>query len=251
METLFIGQNLVQLDAVPSTNTYAMQLLKDVKVAEGTVISADNQTQGKGQRGNTWLAEPSMNLTFSVILYPVFLTASNHFYLGKIAALALYDALAELLSASQHDIKIKWPNDILVSDCKIAGILIENNFRIGQIQQSVVGVGLNVNQEVFAVEGRKITSLRKLLGRESDRSKVLELVCAKLEARYMQLRNNSSAKIDRDYHERLYLLNEPHVFTVQGMSLSGKITGVNQEGALEVESEHGDKKYFEVKEIAF
>src|ERR1700741_5411456 len=169
METLFIGQNLVQLDAVASTNTYAMQLLKDVKVIEGTVITAENQTEGKGQRGNTWKAEPSMNLTFSVVLFPDFLSSSDHFYLSKITALALYDSLSELFDPSQHDIKIKWPNDILVNEEKIAGILIENVFRLGKLQQSVVGVGLNVNQEDFSALKNRATSVKNCVKQDQDK----------------------------------------------------------------------------------
>jgi BirA family biotin operon repressor/biotin-[acetyl-CoA-carboxylase] ligase len=251
METLFIGQNLVQLDAVASTNTYAMELLKDVKVIEGTVITTDNQTGGKGQRGNVWLAEPSMNLTFSVVLYPVFLSSANHFYLSKITALALYDTLSELLPAGQHDIKIKWPNDIIVNDQKIAGILIENNLRAGEVQQTVIGIGLNVNQRDFTIPGKKVTSLRNLTGKELERKFILKLICKNLEVRYLQLKRKGTEQINSDYLGSQYLLNIPHAYTVKGNLFNARLSGVSNSGELELLMENGETKQFEVKGISF
>ena len=128
METLFIGKNLLFLHDVESTNTYAMNLLRNVNVIEGTVIHTDNQTNGRGQRGALWTSNIAQNITSSIILKPTFLPIDNTFYLSKISALAVYDVLTDILPNSQYDTKIKWPNDILVNQQKIAGILIENNF---------------------------------------------------------------------------------------------------------------------------
>ena len=125
MNTLFVGQTMINLAETDSTNTYANNLLKQGLVNEGTVIITEHQTKGRGQMGNTWLAKKGENLTFSVVLHPVFLSADKQFYLSKITALAVFNTLTEFIDASQHDIKIKWPNDILVNKKKIAGILIE------------------------------------------------------------------------------------------------------------------------------
>lgn len=114
MQTLFIGQNRINLDEVDSTNTYAIAMLKSVKLPEGSLIITKKQTAGRGQRGNTWLAEQGVNLTFSVVLHPKFLSQENHFYLSMISSLAVFKALTECLNLSQADIKVKWPNDILV-----------------------------------------------------------------------------------------------------------------------------------------
>lgn len=149
METLFIGKNLLFLHEVESTNTYAMNLLRNVNSIEGTVVYTDNQTKGKGQRGALWASKIAQNITASIILKPYFLSIGNTFYLSKISALAVYDVLADILPSGQYDIKIKWPNDILVNQNKISGILIENNFTSTNIQHSVIGIGLNVNQDNF------------------------------------------------------------------------------------------------------
>ena len=149
METLFIGRNIIFLPQVNSTNSYAIEMLKNVNLAEGTLVHTAEQTEGRGQRGSVWKTEKTSNLTASLVLKPTFLDLKNQHYLYQISALACYDALAELLDSSQFDIKIKWPNDILVNKQKIAGILIENNISNTQLSWSVVGVGFNVNQTIF------------------------------------------------------------------------------------------------------
>ena len=138
METLFIGKSLLFLHEVESTNTYAMNLLRNVNPIEGTLVYTDFQTNGKGQRGATWTSEIGQNITASVILKPRFLGYDKTFYLSKISALAVYDVLTEILPISQYDIKIKWPNDILVNKKKIAGILIENQFNGNYLTSCVI-----------------------------------------------------------------------------------------------------------------
>ena len=110
MNTLFIGKNVLFLPEVESTNTYAINLLRNVNAIEGTLIYTDHQTQGKGQRGTVWSSEIGKNITLSVILQPKFLSIYQSFYLSKITALACYDVLTEILDVSHYDIKIKWPN---------------------------------------------------------------------------------------------------------------------------------------------
>ena len=133
MQTLFIGKNLLFLHEVESTNTYAMNLLRNVNVIEGTIVYTDNQTKGRGQRGTVWSSNIGQNIISSIILKPTFLSIENSFYLSKITALAIYDVLTDILTSGQYDIKIKWPNDILVNQQKIAGILIETNYTVGGI----------------------------------------------------------------------------------------------------------------------
>ena len=177
METLFIGKNLLFLTEVESTNTYAMGMLRNVNVMEGTVVYTDHQSRGKGQRGASWNSAVASNITASVILRPAFLESGESFFLSKISALALYDVLTDVLNSSQYDIKIKWPNDMLVDSRKIAGILIENTYNQQQIQYSVMGIGLNVNQADFGPLSGIATSLKLLTGQQHDRKEVLEKLC--------------------------------------------------------------------------
>src|SRR6516164_2467071 len=121
METLFIGQNSIHLESVDSTNSYASAMLRQVVLPEGTIIYSFVQTNGRGQRGNSWESEPLKNIAFSLLLYPKFLGAESHFLLTKIASLAVADLMAEILAGTLQNptISIKWPNDIYVNGKKI------------------------------------------------------------------------------------------------------------------------------------
>ncbi len=252
METLFIGKNSLFLHDVESTNTYAMNLLRNVNPIEGTVVHTDNQTQGKGQRGALWTSKIGQNITVSVILKPQFLGLDRTFYLSKISALAIYDVLTDILSNSQYDIKIKWPNDILVNSRKIAGVLIENNFSAHAIQYSVIGVGLNVNQDEFGDFERTATSIKLLLDRDFDRKKALELLCQKLEKWYLKLKEQKFELIDEMYLGYLFGINQSLSFENMDKTVfEGKIIGVNKEGKLRIELLSLQVKEFDIKEVKF
>ncbi len=252
METLFIGKNLLFLHEVESTNTYAMNLLRNVNAIEGTVVYTDNQTKGKGQRGSTWGSEIGQNITASVILKPHFLSIDKTFYLSKISALAVYDVLAEILSSSQYDIKIKWPNDILVNKGKIAGILIENNFNHTSIQHSILGIGLNVNQLKFGEFERIATSLKLLTNKDYSRTDVLELLCSKLEKWYLRLKEQKEKEIDEAYLSQLFGLNVTLFFVDSvGLEFKGRALGVTQRGKLLIELDSKVIREFDIKEVKF
>jgi BirA family biotin operon repressor/biotin-[acetyl-CoA-carboxylase] ligase len=249
MDTLFTGRHIVELDTIPSTNTHAMQLIKDQKAVEGTLVWAHFQSSGRGQAGNTWQSEKGENLTFSLVLHPSFLVAEQQFFLSKIASLAVLGALTELLPASQYDIRIKWPNDILVNGQKIAGILIENLLRGNYLQSSVIGLGLNVNQESFG-ELAKATSLAKLTGHKSDLRTVLGKFCRHFEALYLSLKRGRFEQLTKLYTANLYLLNEPAKFKSGDELFEGIIIGVTESGLLGVKTA-GKILEFNFKEIVF
>ena len=123
MTSPIIGKHIIQLEKVPSTNDYALKLLSKSTPEEGTIISTNSQTMGKGLAGNGWESQAGKNLTISIILKPSFLNPSKQFYISKIIALAVH----EFLSGQLKNVRIKWPNDIYVNNDKIAGILIENS----------------------------------------------------------------------------------------------------------------------------
>lgn len=251
METLFIGKNLLFLTEVESTNTYAMEMLRNVNTIEGTVIYTDNQTKGRGQRGALWNSETARNITASVVLKPKFLPVEKSFYLSKIAALAVYDVLAEILPQSQYDIKIKWPNDILVDKKKIAGILIENTYQQNIIANSVIGIGINVNQTSFDESIISATSMKLLINKSLERDKVLELLCQKLEKWYFKLKENKLPEIDLTYFEKLYGLNMLLRFLDKNEQVfSAQIKEVNLDGKLGLFIPESQKtEYFDIKEL--
>ncbi|HWY11269.1 MAG TPA: biotin--[acetyl-CoA-carboxylase] ligase [Bacteroidia bacterium] len=250
MSTLFIGQNKVFLPETLSTNSYAIELLKKVNAIEGTVVYTYKQTQGKGQRGNGWIAEPQRNTTLSLILKPGFLNSKNIFYLSKITALALYDVLTEILNDSQFDIKIKWPNDILVNSKKIAGVLIENSILNEVVQWSVIGVGINVNQKDFG--GINIaTSLNLLSGKEYDLELIMELLFDHFEKWFLRLMKSDLKLIDDTYLKLLFKLDELSEFEQNNTRFKAKVVGVDESGLLVLEMENKSQKSFDIKDVQF
>lgn len=250
MATLFIGQNKVFLPETYSTNSYAIELLKNVNVIDGTVVYTHNQTQGRGQRGNSWIAVPERNATFSLIVKPGFLNSKNAFYLSKITALALHDVLTEILNDSQFDIKIKWPNDILVNKKKIAGVLIENSVLNDAIQWSVIGIGLNVNQNDFG-EVKAATSLNLLNSKEHSVENTMQAVFVKFEKWYLRLKKGEFKQIDDAYHNLLFTLNTESEFEQNRNRFKATVQGVNESGLLILKLANGSLKTFDIKELSF
>jgi len=250
MNTLFIGKNVLFLPEVESTNTYAINLLRNVNVVDGTIIYTNNQTQGKGQRGAVWTSEIGKNIMLSVILQPRFLDINKSFYLSKITALACYDVLTEILNPSQYDIKIKWPNDILVNKKKIGGVLIENNLSGSVIQHAVIGIGLNINQENFGDLESLATSIKLHKNIDFDTAEILESICSKLEKWYFKLKENKLDFIHSNYLSHLFGLNQIHHFIDNsGHSLNAKIINVEENGKLLVKNANNDFLSFDIKEV--
>jgi BirA family transcriptional regulator, biotin operon repressor / biotin---[acetyl-CoA-carboxylase] ligase len=243
--TLFLGKHLVFVPECHSTNTLALQLSQKPSTAEGTVVITNNQTAGRGQRGNAWESAPGMNLTFSVILRPSFLPVQNQFYLTIAASLALHDYLS---AETGKPIAIKWPNDILVHEKKICGILIENQVQGSRFIAAVSGIGLNVNQPHFCTN--TATSMAQVTGREESLETALHRLLEYLEARYLQLRRQDHEGLKEEYLSRLYARNQPRQFSSDETTFEGAIRGVDENGRLVVETRDG-LKYFGIKEIAF
>lgn len=244
--TLFLGKNLVSLPECPSTNTLALELAQQGRAPEGTVVVTRHQTAGRGQRGNTWVVGKDLNLTLSVVLSPEFLTVGRQFELNKCVSLAVFDVISKHVSPAPAC--IKWPNDILVGDLKVSGILIENTIAGTRITRSVVGIGLNVNQREF--EFPHATSLARITGKEFSLPQVFEQLLLSLEWRYLALRRGDMAALHSDYMNVLYRRGHRHLYASGGRSFEGIILGVNDEGKLDVEVD-GRVASFDLKEIKY
>lgn len=252
MKTLFVGQNCIHLKSIDSTNSYASQLMGDIKPVEGTLIYTFEQQNGRGQRGNTWESEPNKNVASSFILHPSFLHVNKQFSLTKIISLAVTDVMAELLKPSDKTsaIRIKWPNDIYVGTKKIAGILIENTLRENTIQSSIIGIGLNINQTKFSAE-INATSVSLIMNKEFDLMQVLEKLSEFIEARYLQLKANKLESIDAAYLGQLYQFDEWRNYTAGNQLFEGKIIGISAIGKLQMLQKNGELREFDLKEIKF
>jgi BirA family biotin operon repressor/biotin-[acetyl-CoA-carboxylase] ligase len=247
--TLFLGKNLRILPECPSTNTLAAELSQSGQAPEGTVIITHHQTAGRGQRGNTWQSGKGLNLTLSVVLHPVFLTAIQQFQLNKAIALAVREAVQPYV---KEEVKVKWPNDILIVDRKVCGILIENQLTGDKISRSIVGIGLNVNQEEF--DSHMAGSVSISAGNRIDLAKLFEELMSQIESRYLKLRSKEpgarSKELDGDYLQALYRLNERHRFIVNEAEVDGVIRNVDENGKLVVEIEN-TLRSFDLKEIKY
>lgn len=243
--TLFTGQQLVFVPECHSTNSLASELASKSILSEGTLVITSHQTAGRGQRGNSWETAAGMNLTFSILLKPTFLSVKDQFYLTIITSLAVADLLKE---QSVMEAKIKWPNDILVNQKKIAGILIENTIQREMIQQSIVGIGLNVNQKNFNIA--TATSLANVAGHDFDLNKVLNLLLEKFEHRYLQLRSGKYTELKNEYLKNLFGLGEQRTFVSNDQQFQGVIQNVNENGELVV-TVNDNLRSYSLKEINF
>lgn len=244
--TIFIGKVLLHFESLASTNDYAQKLLSKSKPVEGTVILADYQSAGRGQIGNTWKVAPGKNLTFSLILSPRFLPVQKQFALSQAISLAIRDFLATLCAKS---IYVKWPNDIYIEDKKVCGILIQNTLSGRNIQNSIIGIGLNVNQEQFPDLLTNASSLAIETGKSFDLPFIFPTLLQFIEQKYQQLRSGQLSEIHQNYLNHLFLYQIEAFFQEPGKApFSGKITGVNSHGQLGI-THQGQVSYYNLKEI--
>jgi len=243
--TLFMGQQLFFLPVCESTNSEAQQLLIKNEATEGCLVLTAQQTSGRGQRGNSWEAEPGKNITLSVILSPTFLAARHQFLLNMAVSLAVLDLLrGQGLAQAQ----VKWPNDLYFEGKKLGGILIENTINSYYLQHSIIGIGLNVNQLQFQFS--TATSLAACVGHMLDVETLVAQLMELLEKRYLELRNGKTDRLKYEYLQALFRYQETHTYIVDNRRVQGQIRGIDDDGRLAVEME-GLLRYFSFKEIAF
>jgi BirA family biotin operon repressor/biotin-[acetyl-CoA-carboxylase] ligase len=251
-----LGNIIIQISTVDSTNTYAQQLLQQKSgIVDGTVINAINQEGGRGQRGRTWESEKGKNLTFSIIVLPDFLKGEDQFLISKTVALGILDYLKRTIDNCSDNLKrsvaIKWPNDVYVNDRKICGILIENSITGRTITQSIIGVGVNVNQTLFKNNLVNPTSIALETDLQYDLDKVLKDVLNSIDARYKMLTSNHLLTIDEDYLKEIYQLGEWCTYHINGVSTQAKIVGVSPIGKLVLENQAGNTLVCDNNEIEY
>lgn len=166
----------IYLDEVDSTNRYLLEY-QPAEGEDATICVADFQTAGRGCGSNSWESERGKNLLFSLLIHPTDIEAREQFHISMAISLAICDAMQ---SYGMKDVSVKWPNDIYWKDKKLCGILIENRLSGTFIRDSIIGIGLNVNQDVFLSDAPNPVSMRQILGREFNRDEVLRRILAKL-----------------------------------------------------------------------
>lgn len=237
---------IIKVDAIGSTNSFLKAQIKESQLDNFTVVVTDNQTKGKGQQGASWESDAGKNLTFSVFTDDLDLAIQNQFVLSMAVALALKKSLVNFLP---NKIAVKWPNDILADKQKIAGVLIENTVRKGKIENTIIGIGLNVNQEVFALNPNA-TSMKLLANRNFNLEEVLNDFLNVLRHELECLKLTSFDLIEEKYLMNLYNFKKPAMYkSVNGELFMAKIIGIDQLGRLQLELEDESKKSFDLKEV--
>lgn len=237
-----IGQKIIHLDTVDSTNNYTANLQKEGKIQHGTVILADEQSAGRGQRGASWTSSAGENLLLSIYLAPDNLSVVDQSALTHFISLSLIDFLRKIGISG----KIKWPNDIYVNDQKIAGILIENSIRSSRISETIIGVGLNVNQTVF--EGVNATSIKIQSDQHYPLNDVLFSWIQEMNILWAELSKGNLEMLKSRYKQELYLLNQPAIYSDISGEFEGIVRDVDDNGYLILEKDTVRKKY-DLKEI--
>jgi BirA family biotin operon repressor/biotin-[acetyl-CoA-carboxylase] ligase len=246
---LFVGQNLIILKEVDSTNNFLKNTLSNSKpLPEGTVIMAESQFAGRGQQQNRWHSDAGKNLTFSILLKPSFLAISDQFDLTRAISLGVFDALYPLLGKG---LKIKWPNDIYYNDMKLGGMLIENTIQGSLIKYSIIGIGLNVNQDNFPESVPNAASIKQILQRDYDLRHILSDICSHIEAWYLKLKAGQVDVVRKEYLSRLYWLGENKRFRTEAGDFDGSVKNVLNNGVLVVKNSFETDLMFNFKEIEF
>lgn len=215
---------------------------------EGTVIMADYQFAGRGQQENSWHSEAGLNLTFSIYLNPSFLPIGKQFLLNMAVSVGIRDALAVFLG---DQLKVKWPNDLYYKSQKLGGILIENILSGMKYKASIIGIGINVNQQILnPALLNKATSMGKILQRDVNLIELLGLLCAHIEGQYLKLKSGNLNNLQQNYLSGLYKFKQNGLYRHLGETFEGKIIDVTETGLLVIQSGHTEKQY-NFKEVEF
>ena len=238
--------NIIKLNAIDSTNRFLKELTQEASPENYTIVVANNQTDGKGQRGASWISESDKGLTFSMLYKNSPNKTSNLFLLNCIVALSVVEALKKLTSI---EFQIKWPNDILAENKKIGGILIENSIKNQHEIVSIIGIGINVNQSQFD-NLPQASSLAILKKQPFDKEEILLKIAQQLQFNLENVQEESADYYWKRYHDLLYKRGIVSAFEdVQGNRFVGKIIAVTTEGKLQLELENNVISFFDLKEI--
>ena len=238
---------IIHIRETNSTNNYLKELLQTQNVDEGTVVWADFQSAGKGQRGNGWESEAGKNILFSIVLFPGFIKAGEQFILSQIVSLAVANCLQEYTEG----ISIKWPNDIYWNEKKICGILLENTILEDNIGHSVAGIGININQENFRSDAPNPVSLKQITNRDYNLEEILKTVVDNINVYYQQIKIGKTDSLIKQYKESLFRKDGYHLYNDGISDFLARIQDVDSSGILILKTKEGEERHFAFKEVKY
>lgn len=235
LKTSVVGTKMFVFESIDSTNACA-KTLAETGIEEGSVVFSDYQTQGRGRLGRSWLSQREKNLLFSCILRPPLLKDQT----GLLTFYAAVSIARALETFTKLKVDCKWPNDILLNGKKCCGILLENSFGKEQLDYSIVGVGINVNQREFQDDLLShATSISRELGKEVDRKKLFQTILRELDLLYDDVRNGRFSRIFLEWNNRCSMFGSTVTVAREGTTLIGKALGLNSDGGLVIETPNG------------
>ena len=238
---------IIKLDAIDSTNSFLKKKMNNQEIDDFTIVYSQNQFQGRGRTTKEWISEPNKNIAFSLFKRFKKSELRHLFHLNVIASISILELLKKY---NVRDASVKWPNDIMVKNKKISGILIENIIKKNNLINSVIGIGINVNQEKFPdlmCATSIINETRISVEIDSLATDLTKIISSNF--KFLEL--NSNFYLDQ-YNNKLYNKKQTVVFKNNiGKKKVGKIVKVELSGNLMVMNEKGKIEYFKENEIIF
>ena len=238
--------NPIHIASAISTNTTLDEISNKNQLPELSCVYTDFQSAGRGQRGNSWESEKGANLLFSIVFFPHFLPANKQFYLSQVNALALQETLAQYAD----DITVKWPNDIYWQDMKLCGTLIENDLMGMNLNKSIAGTGVNLNQQTFVSDAPNPVSLSQITGQVYDIEKILHQILERTVYYYELLKQGKEDEIAKRYCDVLYRKDGLHTYRDAKGIFQASIVEIQPSGRLILEDEEGNLRPYLFKEVA-
>ncbi len=239
----------ISLAKCTSTNDYAMELIRMGQATSGTLISATEQTQGRGLDVNRWESQSGKNLLISILVQPVGIKPSDQFILNQVSSLAICNFLKSKLPSRQ--VCVKWPNDVYIENKKAAGILINNIICGDKILWSVIGMGININQEKFFEDAPNPVSLKMLTGINYDLNLCLQELEYFFSVWHGYMTNAMHDIIRKEYLKSLYQFGRQAKYLYHDSPIIARITGIGAYGKLLLQTSDGNFLACDLKEIKF
>ena len=241
-----------RLQTVHSTNSFLRELNGGDASFDMELATTEFQTAGRGQKGNSWESEKSKNLLFSILLHPVYVQPSKQFCISEAIALAVVKSLKEIVAEESvaKDFSVKWPNDIYWKNKKIAGILIENELFGSTIRDCIVGVGININQQIFLSDAPNPVSLYNILGVNTNVEEVLDAIIKQFVANVSMIENGQTALLHKEYMDSLFRRKGIYPYRDADSEFMATIKDVREDGRLILIDSDDKERIYEFKEVA-
>ncbi len=236
----------IELNEVNSTNSYLSEMFSKGEISEPVTVYAHSQTKGKGMGTNKWESEDGKNAIFSICLFTEIKT-EEIFKVSIATSLAIY----EYLNLKGVKTTIKWPNDIYYEDKKMGGILIENKLDGNLVKSTIIGVGLNLNQESFSNKLPNPISLKNVTGKDYNIEEVVKEISAMIEKKLDEIKEKNFTDIRLDYLLKLYCFGKIVMWKIQGIKdeIAGSIVNVKPDGKIVVQAVSGQLCECDIKQI--